>query len=368
MGRIQELDGLRALAALLVIAWHYIGVPDGPNYWLWNVFYLGHFGVDLFFVLSGFLITTILLENRESPSYFSSFYGRRAFRIWPLYYLMCAMCLVGWLSGRSPALFDGVLPGWTYLFGVQNFWMAKLQSYGVYWLGGTWSLAIEEQFYLVFPLIVRLVPTRVLPKLLIAIIAVCPVARLLDSFTADEFGYYVLPQFRADALAIGALIAWWRFNGKQSDAVNLTVRFSLMVTAALLPLICVAGTATFHAAAWQHTLAGAFFGAAVFMVLHNQGTDYLSPLRSGIARRVADWSYASYLIHHWVAYLIFGKLGVTRTLTNFSGSLTTALALAVTFALCAISYRFFERPLNQYAHRRFAFAEPKRLRVTAPAE
>jgi peptidoglycan/LPS O-acetylase OafA/YrhL len=64
MKRIRELDGIRAIAALMVIAWHYIGVPDGPDFWLWRIFYLGHFGVDLFFVLSGFLITTILIENR----------------------------------------------------------------------------------------------------------------------------------------------------------------------------------------------------------------------------------------------------------------------------------------------------------------
>jgi peptidoglycan/LPS O-acetylase OafA/YrhL len=366
MSRIKELDGLRATAALLVIAWHYIGIPDGPNYWLWNLFYIGHFGVDLFFVLSGFLITTILLENRGSSSYFSSFYGRRAFRIWPLYYLMCAICLLGWLSGRSSALFSGVLPGWTYLFGVQNFWMAKLQSYGAYWLAGTWSLAIEEQFYLVFPLIVRLVPTSVLAKFLVALIVVCPIGRLLESFTADDFGYYVLPQFRADVLAIGALIAWWRFNGRRSDTVNLIVRRLLIASAALLPLVCVVGSATFHAAAWQHTLTAVFFGAAVFMVLENQGAEYLSLLRSRASRHLANWSYASYMIHHWVAYIVFAELGVARTLTTISGVFTTALALAVTFGLCAVSYRVFERPLNHYAHRRFTFAEQKRL--AAPAE
>ena len=188
MKRIGELDGLRALAVLMVVAWHYIGIPDGPNFWLWRIFYLGHFGVDLFFVLSGFLITTILLENRQSDTFFSSFYGRRAFRIWPAYYLMCAVCFAGWLSGASPGLFQGVVPGWTYIFGVQNFWMAKLQNYGVYCLSVTWSLAIEEQFYLVFPPIVRRVPVDILPKILIAAIVICPLGRLVDSFTGDQFG------------------------------------------------------------------------------------------------------------------------------------------------------------------------------------
>jgi peptidoglycan/LPS O-acetylase OafA/YrhL len=368
MSRIQELDGLRALAAFLVIAWHFIGIPDGPDYWLWSVFYLGHFGVDLFFVLSGFLITTILLENRESPSYFSSFYGRRAFRIWPLYYLMCAICLLGCLSGRSPALFGGVLPGWTYILGIQNFWMAKLQNYGAFWLAGTWSLAIEEQFYLVFPLVVRFVPTAILPKLLWAIIVICPLGRRIDTFTGDGFGYYVLPQFRADVLAMGALIAWWRFSGRQSERVFRSVRIALLASAAMLPMICIAGSGTFHAAAWQHTLASVFFGAVVFTVLDNQGSSRLSSLRSGPARHFANWSYASYMIHHWVAYLMFAALGVTRTLTTLAGISTTAICFVLTFGLCAVSYRLFELPLNRYAHGRFFFRGRTMSPATAPAE
>src|SRR4051812_10334891 len=159
--RIRELDGLRAIAVLMVVSWHYIGIPDGQDYWLWKTFHVGRFGVDLFFVLSGYLISNILLKHRESGSYFSSFYGRRALRIWPIYYLMCAASLGGWLLGLSPTLFDtSGVPGWTYLFGLQNFGIAVARNNGVYWLGGTWSLAIEEQFYLLFPLIVRFVPPQ----------------------------------------------------------------------------------------------------------------------------------------------------------------------------------------------------------------
>lgn len=367
MHRIRELDGLRAIAALLVISWHYIGIPDGTDFWLGKVFYLGHFGVDLFFVLSGYLIATMLLENRESKTYYSSFYGRRAFRIWPIYYLMCAVCFLGWWSGEHPELFDGVVPGWTYIVGIQNFWMAKLQSYGAYWLAGTWSLAIEEQFYLIFPLVVRFVPTAVLPRVLLAIIFVCPIGRLVDSFTADVFGYYVLPQFRADVLSIGALIAWWNFSGRKCERTSRNVRLVLIISAAMLPLICIAGPATFHAAAWQHTLAAFFCGAVLFAVLENQGSSLLSPLRSKIGRHLANWSYASYMTHHWVAYFVFALLHVNRTLTTISGVATTALAFVATLSFCALSYKFFERPLNQYAHRRFVFGKTKVSLIPSPA-
>ncbi|MCG2671610.1 acyltransferase family protein [Bradyrhizobium sp. GCM10023182] len=136
--------------------------------------------------------------------------------------------------------------------------MTKLQTYGVYWLSGTWSLAIEEQFYLIFPLVVRLIPLSILPRVLIVVICICPIGRFIDSFTFDQFGYYVLPQFRADVIAIGALIACYRLSGSRSAVVTRRVRLALLGASCLVPLIMISGTSTFHAAAWQHTLAAIF--------------------------------------------------------------------------------------------------------------
>jgi peptidoglycan/LPS O-acetylase OafA/YrhL len=183
--------------------------------------------------------------------------------------------------------------------------------------------------------------------------------RLIDSFSGDDFGYYVLPQFRADVLAIGALIAWWKFTAAKNAEVTRNVKRLLIASAFAIPLVVVAGSGTFHAAAWEHTLAEVFFGAVVFSVLENQGSPGLSFLRSSIFSPLAAWSYASYMIHHWVAYIVFAALGVTRTLTTFAGIATTALSVVVTFGLCALSYRILERPLNRYAHHRFSFAAAK---------
>ena len=126
-------------------------------------------------------------------------------------------------------------------------------------------------------------------------------------------------------------------------------------------LAVIAGSSTFHAAAWQHTLAAVFFGAAVSMVLENQGAPYLAPLRSETGARFARRSYASYLIHHWVAYLVFSGLAVTRTMTTPSGIAATGLAFVITFTLCAISYRFLEKPLILYAHPRFTFGREQNV-------
>jgi peptidoglycan/LPS O-acetylase OafA/YrhL len=352
--RIKEIDGLRAIAILLVIAWHYIGVPSGPGSRLWNVFYLGHFGVDLFFVLSGFLIGSILINARRADNYFKSFYGRRALRIWPLYYLMCAAAFIGAVVRPHSALFNGSLPDWTYLLSVQNFAMAHYQSYGSFWLGGTWSLAIEEQFYLIFPLIVRFVAPRYLPWILIAVIVLCPIARLADSFTSDEYGYYVLPFFRADVLSIGALIAWWRIYGR-SPAPDRFATIVLASSALLLPLIIFAGTETFHAAAWQHTLAEIFFGSLLFKILNYRGSSSLAWLRGRGAAFFARTSYCAYLTHHWVAYLVFGALGAVRTIGTFNGCVLTLVSFIATFALSAASYRWMERYLIRFGHRRFGY-------------
>lgn len=121
---MKELDGLRALAILAVVASHYLGVGDGPISMPWRIFMVGRSGVDLFFVLSGYLITSILLTNANSSNYFSTFYGRRSFRILPIYGLMLVIYLIGRkLGGSAPMLFDGPVPWWSYAIGLQNIWM-----------------------------------------------------------------------------------------------------------------------------------------------------------------------------------------------------------------------------------------------------
>jgi peptidoglycan/LPS O-acetylase OafA/YrhL len=219
--RVKELDGLRALAILAVVAWHYLGIGDGPASIPWRIFMSGRSGVDLFFVLSGYLITGILLGNAHSPSYFSTFYVRRALRILPIYAVMFVIYLIGrQLGGSAPVLFGGPLPWWSYAIGLQNIWMTIHQDYGAAWLAGTWSLAVEEQFYLVFPLVVYFAPARMLPRLLIALLVLAPLGRMIAGALGDRFGYYVLMPLRADILAIGALVAWLEFSGPISPSIR----------------------------------------------------------------------------------------------------------------------------------------------------
>ena len=359
MEKIREIDGLRAIAILLVIAWHYLGASDGPQSLPWRTFIFGRSGVDLFFVLSGYLITSILLNNRASPNYFSTFYGRRAFRILPIYGVMLLIFFAGRLSGIGHVFFDGALPWWSYAAGLQNIWMDIDQTYGATWLAGTWSLAIEEQFYLLFPLIVLWLPRALLPRFLIATIVLSAIGRIISYRAGDQFGYYVLMPLRADILAVGALIAWLRFSGPVSDRLRRSVKMIFVVTACAFPAFAflIGANTDFHMALWGHSYLVAFYGSAVFMVLESTGSSSLALLRSRAAEFFARISYALYLVHINVLIFVFLVFRTDRTIGTLQGATLTAFALAISVLICFASYRFFEGPLIRMAHRKYRFEE-----------
>jgi peptidoglycan/LPS O-acetylase OafA/YrhL len=365
MEKIKEVDGLRAIAILLVVAWHYLGASDGPQSIPWRIFIFGRIGVDLFFVLSGYLITSILLENRGSPHYFSAFFGRRAFRILPIYAAILSIYLAGRLFGVGRTLFDGLLPWWSYAVGLQNIWMSIHQTYGATWLAGTWSLAIEEQFYLLFPLVVFWLPPAMLPRFLIAILVISPIGRIISYGVGDGFGYYVLMPLRADILAVGALIAWLRFSGPISGRIRRAVTAILVATACAFPLFVflIGENTDFHMALWGHTYLVALFGSVVFMVLENEGAARLAFLRSRAAEFFARISYALYLVHINVLILVFLAFRTDRTIETLKGAALTTLALALSVLICFASYRFFEALLIRMAHRKFRFEAASRSAV-----
>jgi peptidoglycan/LPS O-acetylase OafA/YrhL len=187
------------LAILLVVFHHYLSGRLQPNSnpiveCLNSASALSWSGVDLFFVLSGFLIGGILLDQRHTENYFKTFYIRRVCRIFPLYFLWLTLFII--LNRLfSPSLhqhwqvdaFGPRYPNWTYALFLQNFLIAKKEIFGPHWLGTTWSLAIEEQFYLVAPLLIRFLPLRKLPYVLVSIILLVPLLRLIRISTIQRF-------------------------------------------------------------------------------------------------------------------------------------------------------------------------------------
>ena len=204
--KIPQLDALRGIAILLVIA-HNATLHYGTASYLHPLLDRGWMGVDLFFVLSGFLISGILLDTKESPNYLKNFYARRVLRIWPLYY-----CLLGFMfvvlphvsASEGVAIFAKSSPWWAYPFFLQNF-LLPLSTDASGPLGVTWSLAIEEQFYLVWPIIVRFLSRRQIAILAIVEIAASPVLRYV--LAAHHVHIYANFFCRLDGLMLGAFLA-----------------------------------------------------------------------------------------------------------------------------------------------------------------
>ncbi len=211
--RILELDGLRGVAIALVILFHVELLFPVRSARLASAMLFGWSGVDLFFVLSGFLIGGILLDHRDTDTYFSAFYARRFFRIVPVYFGVVALFALAWMVGgdvRDTVLHDlgQPMPWYTYLSFTNNVWIGVHDTMRIF-LPVSWSLAVEEQFYLTLPLVVRFVPRRRLFLLVsgAALVVLCARAWACWNGVVTQDQAYVLPWFRADALLIGVLCA-----------------------------------------------------------------------------------------------------------------------------------------------------------------
>lgn len=363
MDKIPEIDGLRALAILLVVLWHYVGASSeiGPASILWKLTIFGRSGVDLFFVLSGFLITRILLRNKGSQNYFTVFYARRALRILPIYYAMILVCAIAVMVHFAPALFNGQIPLWTYVVGIQNLWMTVRETYGAIWLAGTWSLAIEEQFYLLFPAVIAFSSVRRLQVLLIAIMILCPVLRICAWWYGGAlatYGYYVLTPLRADNLAIGALIALYEEVGADDRRLQTIAKFAMVATSAFFPVyaVMIATDTDAQMAIWGHTYLELFYGALLFTVLQRRGSPSLAVLRSRAARFFAGISYALYLVHVCVALLISLTFHLSRDVSTWQGVAVALSAFVLSALICAFSATYFELPLIRFSQRHFRYS------------
>jgi len=205
MKRSLQLDAVRGLAVLLVLL-HNTDIY--PSLHLHLISANGWIGVDLFFVLSGFLITGILLDTKQSAGYFTNFYARRCLRIWPLYYsLLLFMFVIVPILRPSDghAVFEArSSPWWAFPVFLQNF-LIPIPTMATGALGVTWSLAVEEQFYLVWPVVVKFCSQAQLRKIAIAVICISPALRYY--LALHQVNIYSNTFCRLDGLMAGALLA-----------------------------------------------------------------------------------------------------------------------------------------------------------------
>jgi peptidoglycan/LPS O-acetylase OafA/YrhL len=337
------LDGLRGVAVLLVFIFHSMGpliTPAGP------IAYMGWLGVDLFFVLSGFLITSILLRARDAENYYKVFYARRALRILPLYYLALTISL---LTTHDHYSFRAQIWFWLNLSNLATAFNPML----IPWLSHYWSLAVEEQFYLIWPAVVRRVSSTALFNLCIFVILSLLVVRNIPAVEALTLRWsnilYRLTLFRVDTLCGGALLAIAVYRWSDIAKLRTPLRVTFLASCALFLWL----THLNLLPQFGYTAAVLGFTSLVGLTL-NPGilSRFLSlPALTNTGR----YSYCIYLIHPilimHVNHFLPQRLPVGRWHTP-SVMVSACIEFMIAFGIAALSYRFIESPmlsLKRYA-------------------
>ena len=337
---IPELQGLRGLAVLGVVIYHCH--PRLVGTWLHYGSLWGWSGVNLFFVLSGFLITSILLEARTKPHYFRNFYARRALRIWPVYVLVLAVCYLNapWFIGPSVANAVKTAPWLAYIFFVQNLFRITMPPA----IGQTWSLAIEEQYYFVWAPVVRFLRR---PWMLTAVLVVALVGSPLMRRTHFHWLTPTHTLIHLDGIALGSLLALGLYTLRLSRRTWLGIglgAFALGLAAAAT----IAGGTAFLDSALGIAFAGVVLAAIASTGAHN-------PLNLALGRGPLAFygriSYGLYMIHI-MAFIYFGWFDRKMDTYGIAGNLAVVvMRLATSTALAtALWYGFESRILKLKRH------------------
>lgn len=346
---IPALDGLRGVAILLVVFYHLANSLEGEFGYgnlLLSVAKIGWIGVDLFFVLSGFLITGILYDSKTSKStnYFKKFYMRRLLRIFPLYYGILVLFAIYYTIWPNSGLHGHDNPAWIWIF-MTNFVMSWGGAFGV--LDHFWSLAVEEHFYLVWPLTVFLFSRRRLMQLAVALFFLSFGLRiaLLLGGTSNE-AIYLLTPTRLDALSIGAFLALATLT--QEGARKLVGPSWLMGIASgfgIIAIIIIRQTVNELDTTIQvlgYSLIAVFSSATLLLSIT---TPIQKVFNLGILRWFGKYSFGIYVFHPIIFIQVF-HTDLARALRFGNGAVdmivSVCIAMGVTIAVTLVSWHFWE--------------------------
>jgi peptidoglycan/LPS O-acetylase OafA/YrhL len=320
-------------------------------------------GVDLFFVLSGFLITGILLDARGGQHYFRSFYARRVLRIFPLYYLSIALVI---LASFIPVVAHHFPDATREIRHVQPWYWTYTTNYLIVVHGWPaapmrtahlWSLAVEEQFYLIWPALVLLVDRRTLTRICIGLLIVCPLLRIalfLSGTPARDL--VVMTPTRIDTLALGALLA----IAARSEG-GLARWRRVLAYVAIPSVILLASTLTFRIRVANESPEIATIGFSLIAVIAGAFVTFATTTPAGslahrvlahpALRAVGRYSYAMYIFHLAVVGLLHARRLSPDAMPTVLGShlpaqfAFTALCFAITYAIAFVSWRLVEHPI-----------------------
>lgn len=365
--RIVALDGLRGLMTIMVVVSHYFAELEHGI----RAFAFGWIAVTMFFVLSGYLVGRLILEKQERANFFKVFYVRRVCRTLPVYFFCVTLVYVilamlpqtHWLDA------DVMFPLWSYLTFTQNFFMVATDSIGAHWLAPTWTLTVEEHFYLIAPAVFFIVPRRHL----FTVFATAAVLTLL--FRAAVFEYGIVSKMACAALLPGigsgllfglmaaVLMATDGIDWRRWDLHLRVGPLVLMVATLVLAHVDGATGQAFYVLS-NTTVSAA---CALYIMAVVRGAPEGKRLESRVLCFFGNTSYSIYLTHLAVLGLMHGLLLGTRP------DIATASQVAVTFAALPVAAlvgwvftRLVEEPITRYG-RSFKWSEARRERAGVQA-
>jgi peptidoglycan/LPS O-acetylase OafA/YrhL len=347
-----ELDGVRGLAILLVTLYRFSKELDPAHLPSWlaiSFFRFGEYGVDLFFVLSGFLITSILLQSKKNPHYFQHFFARRSLRIFPLYFL--ALVIFVWIVPSllpSVEIFqkpvDKQIYLWTYL---TNFKMACENAWCFGPLDHFWSLAVEEHFYFIWPFVIYFLSTRKALMVSIAAILLIGVGRIAcSSVDSLSVAVQVFSFFRFDALCVGTSIALLQ---SQAQTIKKPIVW-LWIAIVPAAVVCLASAMLQKRLfTLPHTLCPIVWAVMLWQLLCSKPSAALASFfRNPSLRWLGKYSYAMYVFQLPIIVL-FAPLISVQALTELvldptlAGFLYMNTMFGLTCILAWISFHTFEK-------------------------
>lgn len=336
---------------LLVLLTHHaerLRVNEGFDRWMRNNPF-GWPGLDIFFVLSGFLITGILVDSRGRPNYFRNFYARRTLRVFPLYYgvlilLFFVLPLVGidhWVPPTGTQ--------WWYWSYLSNWWIYDNWQYVPDGIGVFWSLAVEEQFYLVWPLVILLTPRHRLRAVIVTLIVGFMAVRIgaVVSGVATKGAIYAYTITRADAILIGAWLAVYLRDTPRSAAVMArATRVALVATIGIM-LVVLVQRGNLHPfdprmQIFGYSLVSLLNGAVLVLAITLPKEHLLIRiLESRLLVFFGVYSYAMYILH--VVVLVGLKDALSNTSPYLPENMIVFVALPVTICLAVLSWHLYEK-------------------------
>ena len=307
---MPALDGLRGVAVLLVILCHAIlslAPTSALQEAVYRAGYAGWVGVDLFFVLSGFLITGILLDAKGAPGYYRAFYARRVLRIFPLYYAaLIVLFVIGSVTSAANS------PEFSTIRAHQAWYWGYAVNWGQVVNGGQaatplhtthlWSLAVEEQFYLIWPLVVACLSRRALARLCGAILVLSPIIRLaLRLHGVSGWAVYVATPTHMDGLAVGALLSLVARAPAGLRMLQPWVPRTIAISGLIVLSIAIARRRFAYADIWVqgagYTALAIGFGALLVWSVTRE-PDAPTWIAHPVLRFFGKYSYALYLLHY----------------------------------------------------------------------